>query len=568
MAGEGGNRGDGGAKGRPQYEGTLELTWTNKDQRLLAHEDGSYEWVAPADYRVAEVRLLHDAGTVGDVAGGPRTRARDNLLIRGDALSALTSLTELPEFARELTGQIKLVYLDPPFNTGQAFEHYDDALEHSVWLTMMRDRLIQIQRLLRKDGSVWVHCDDAEQAYLKAMMDEVFGRANFVGTIVWQKVHAPKSAARHFSTDQDYILVYAADIESWQRNPLPRTDWTNREFWNPDDDDRGLWRRSDLTASKPYREGHYEVEGPTGEKFKPRSGRYWGVSQKTFEELRADDRLWWGRDGTSFPFRKRFLTEVRDLTPSTIWLHEQVGNNREAKQEITKLFGREAIFATPKPERLLQRILHIGSNPGDLVLDCFLGSGTTAAVAHKMGRRWVGVERKHSTVEDYALPRMTRIVRGEDPGGITEEMEWQGGGGFRVLDVGESMFADDEGIVVLADWAANGKLAEATAAQLGFDYEVDGPFCGRQGRTRLAVIDGLVNDDVADLLVGSLGEDERLTVAGTAIDPATADHLRTLRSGSRLRKIPSSILVEYQREVRWRPVSEVVAEVTEAEVAT
>lgn len=533
-----------------RYRGRLELTWTNKDLALLAREDGSYEWVPPTDYRVAEVRLLRDAGRLGEP---PASTGRDNLLIRGDALNALAALRGLPSYAERYLGEIKLAYLDPPFNTQQSFLQYDDALEHSVWLTMMRDRLQQIRELLAPDGSVWVHVDDSEQAYLRVMMDELFGRQNFVATVVWQKVHAPKSSARHFSSDHDYLLVYAQDAEQWARNALPRTEWTNREFWNPDDDPRGQWRRSDLTASKPYRDGQYEVTGPTGETFVPRSGRYWGVSQATFEELRADDRLWWGKNGDSFPFRKRFLTEVGDLTPTTVWLHEQVGNNREAKQEVTKLFGREAIFSTPKPERLLQRVIQIASDPGDIVLDCFLGSGTTAAVAQKMGRRWIGVERAHDTLDAFAIPRLTEVVAGEDPGGITAEMGWKGGGGFRVLDVGPSMFEDDEGVIVLADWAANSALGEATAAQLGYRYEPAAPFCGRKGRSRLAVIDGLVSPTVIDLLVGALGDDEQLTVCGTSVDADADATLRAQRPGSRVRKIPASLLTEYAEATRWRP---------------
>jgi adenine-specific DNA-methyltransferase len=532
------------------YHGRLELTWTNKDLSLWAHEDGSYEWVPPTDYRVAEVRLLREVAQVGN-AGPPATR--DNLLIRGDALNALAALRELPAYAERYVGEVKLAYLDPPFNTQQSFLQYDDALEHSVWLTLMRDRLQQIRDLLAPDGSVWVHVDDSEQAHLRVMMDELFGRQNFVATVVWQKVHAPKSSARHFSSDHDYLVVYAQDAEQWARNALPRTAWTNREFWNPDDDPRGLWRRSDLTASKPYREGHYEVTGPTGATFTPRTGRYWGVSQATFEELRADNRLWWGRHRDSFPFRKRFLSEVGDLTPTTVWLHEQVGNNREAKQEVTNLFGREAIFATPKPERLLQRVIQLASDPGDIVLDCFLGSGTTAAVAHKMGRHWVGVERSHDTLDTFAIPRLSKVCEGRELGGVTTDVGWAGGGGFRVLDVTPSMFEDDEGVIVLADWAVNGALAEATAAQLGYRYEVAAPFCARKGRSRLAVIDGLVNPTVIELLVAALGEDEQLTVCGTSVDSETTEVLRELRPGSRVRKIPASLLSEYQEATRWRP---------------
>jgi len=194
--------------GPPQrYEGKLELTWTNKSKALLAHEDSSYEWVPSSDYRVAEVRLFREAETVGEVRAEP-ARAKDNLLIRGDALHALTSLLSIPEYAREYAGKVKLVYLDPPFNTQQAFQHYDDALEHSVWLTMMRDRLEQVKELLADDGSVWVHLDDTELAYCRVMMDEVFGRNNFVAGVVWEKSDSPRMDAKLFSSRHDTILVY------------------------------------------------------------------------------------------------------------------------------------------------------------------------------------------------------------------------------------------------------------------------------------------------------------------------------------------------------------------------
>jgi adenine-specific DNA-methyltransferase len=499
------------------YTGRLELTWTNKDQRLLASEDGSYEWVPPSDYRVAEVRLLRDAGVVGDVKS-ERDRAQDNLLIQGDALNALTSLIELPEFAREYVGKVRLAYLDPPFNTQQSFLHYDDALEHSVWLTVLRDRLTQIKTLLSTEGSVWVHCDDSEQAYLKVMMDEVFGRDNFIATVIWQKIHARNNSAQHFSADHDYIVVFAKDKNSWSRNRIDRTEASDSDFWNPDDDPRGLWRRSDLTASHAYGEGKYEVVGPHGNRFVPREGRWWSVSRESFDSLLQDDRIWWGRDQRSFPFRKRFESELLGLVPTTIWLHDEVGDNREAKGEVTRLFGRQAIFATPKPERLLRKIIHIASDPGDVVLDCFLGSGTTAAVAHKMGRRWVGVEMLE-TYEQFAVPRVRRVIEGTDPGGVSGMTSWNGGGGFRMLEVAPSMFTEAHGQVFLSEWATNGQLAEATAAQLHYAYDFDPPFCGRRGRSRLAVIDGLVSEGVIRLLVGALADDERIVVAGTAVDP-------------------------------------------------
>lgn len=588
----------------PEYEGRLELTWTNKDRSLLAHDDGSYEWLPTSDYRVAEVRLLDDVGQVGAVG---RKRASDNLLIEGDALHALTSLIKLPELSAELTGAVKLAYIDPPFNTGQAFAQYDDALEHSVWLTMMRDRLEQIHQMLSDTGSVWVHLDDVEAHRARSVLEEVFGTQNFVATVIWQKIHARNNSAQHFSADHDFILVFAKDKRRLTLSRTARTAASDGDFWNPDDDPRGLWRRSDLTASHSYGEGKYEVVGPTGERFTPRAGRWWALSQQTFEDLRADDRLWWGKKGTTFPFRKRFQSELAGLVPTTIWPHEEVGNNREAKRELTLLFGKGAEFATPKPERLLKRIIELATEPGDLVMDCFVGSGTTAAVAHKLGRRWVAVERSSDTVAKYTLPRLTKVVSGNDPGGVSSEEvpvagelpegvnpgdprraaralttlleadyldqeefdaeqikalaarlrkldrvkreeRWTGGGGFRHLRIRPSMFEEDGGLVFLADDLTNGRLAEATAAQLGFQFEADPPFTGRKGRSRLAVVDGVVNQDVVKLLVAALGDRERVVVCGTGIDTEARTLLREMAPGSTLRKIPSSLLDRYRME--------------------
>lgn len=540
----------------PRYEGRLELTWTNKNLRLLAHEDGSYEWVPPSDYRVAEVRLLHNAGTVGEVHAD-RSRASDNLLIRGDALSALHALAELPEFAREYVGKVKLAYIDPPFNTGQAFDHYDDALEHSVWLTMMRDRLAQIKKLLRPDGSVWVHLDDAEMAYCKALLDEVFGRQGFVGTIVWEKAQGTRGDT-DVTSAHDYILIYAHDRRLWKqtRNLLPRTADQLARYQNPDNDPRGPWRQgADGRAKSGSEENRFPIKLPSGRVVTPPPGTYWRFTEKRFKQAVAEERVYFGRDGDSMPVIKTYLSEAQDgVVPRTWWPASEVGSNQEAKRDhLRKMFPDHEPFATPKPERLLHRIIHIATDPGDIVLDCFLGSGTTAAVAHKMGRRWVGVERSRETVEKFTAPRLGKVVAAEDPRGVTETVGWSGGGGFRILDVGPSMFADDDGRVVLADWARAEDLARATAAQMKFDYEPDGPFCGRKGRARLAVVDGMVSPDVIRLLLSALPDGEVMTVCGTSLDPLAEQELREARRGSRALKIPASILVSYEAAFRWQP---------------
>jgi len=538
-----------------QYTGRLELTWTNKNLRLLAEDDGSYQWVGPSDYRVAEVRLLRDVAKVGETQPD-RLRARDNLLIHGDALNGLTSLLELPEFSDSYANQVKLAYLDPPFNTQQSFLQYDDALEHSVWLTMMRDRLVQVKQLLRSDGSVWVHCDDSEQAYLKVMMDEVMGRDNFIAAILWVRRNDPRNTARQISTDHDYLVVYAKDLEQCQFNQLPRTQAMRSAYTNPDNDVRGPWRRGDLAARNYYSLGLYSITTPSGRIISgPPSGSYWRVSESKLSELNADGRIYWGPDGGSRPYLKRFLTEVAGgRVPGTVWAPEDVGFVRNGKEEVRRLLDGKEPFATPKPEKLLYQILHIASNPGDIVLDCFLGSGTTAAVAHKMQRRWVGVERSEETVYKFIFPRLTKVLAGSDAGGVTLQVGWGGGGGFRVLEVAPSMFSEDGGQVFLSEWATNGKLAEATAAQLHYEHLHDPPLCGKRGRSRLAVIDGLVNEDAVRLLAGAISDNEQLVVCGTAVDPVARDVLRKLRPGSTVRKIPQSILQEYrQANPRTRP---------------
>jgi adenine-specific DNA-methyltransferase len=552
----------------PTYDGRLELTWTNKHLRLLAHEDGSYEWVTPSDYRVAEVRLLHDVTTIGEVG---KKRATDNLLIRGDALNALTSLAKLPEFASEYLGKVKLVYIDPPFNTQQSFLQYDDALEHSVWLTMFRDRLIQIKALLTSNGSVWVHLDDSEVHRARSVMDEVFGAENFVATVIWEKTTTPRNDARHLSTDHDYIVAYARDGATFSPNGLPRTAESDAAYRNPDDDPRGPWREDNYKSNKSADERpnlYYPVTHPvSGVEIWPPRDAVWRFSRDRHAEHVREGLIWWGKTGNyRLPKLKRFRSSVADTAvPRTLWTAEDVDQSRRAKQEIKALFPDVQPFATPKPERLLHRLIHIATNPGDVVLDCFLGSGTSAAVAHKMGRRWVGVEREPETVETFALPRLTRVVVGDDPGGVTDITKWSGGGGFRVLDVSPSMFEAEDGLVFLADWMTNGKLSEATAAQLGFEYESDAPFSGRKGRTRLAVVDGVVNESVVRLLVSALPEEERVVICGTGIDTDARPILRGLRPGSTLRKIPAALLDEYRssRQLRLSLDGVEVAELAE-----
>lgn len=378
------------------------------------------------------------------------------------------------------------------------------------------------------------------------------GAQNFITTVIWQKIHARNNSAQHFSADHDFILVYGKDARQWRPNRVARTARSDSEFWNPDDDPRGRWRRSDLTASKPYADGHYGVVGPHGDVFTPRPGRPWGTSRENFEALRADNRLWWGKTGRTFPFRKRFESELGGLVPNTVWLHEEVGNNREAKGEITAVFGRRDSFSTPKPERLIERVLHIASNAGDLVLDCFGGSGTTAAVAHKMRRRWVTAEILPATVNEFVQPRLVRVVDGADKGGVTDATGWEGGGGFRSVQVADSMYVvADNGLVLLSGRATNGTFSQAIAAQLDFDSQPDAtPFCGTRGRMRLAVLDGTVGPEEVRSLVAALSPEERVTIVAKIVLPGTEEMLASLSKGSRIRKAPRDVLADDSRRTR------------------
>jgi adenine-specific DNA-methyltransferase len=527
--------------------GRLELTWTNKDLRLLTDENGLYKWVPNHDYRIEEVRLLHDVRQHGHTSD---VRSRDNLLIRGDALNALNSLRLLPEFASYVVGDVKLAYIDPPFNSGEAFREYDDALENSAWLSLLRDRLEQVKPLLSDDGSVWVHCDDDQQHRLRLVMDEVFGTAAFVATVVWQK-RTSRDSRPAFSPSQDYIHVYAPSGPSaWKniRNQLIDTG----DFANPDNDPRGNWRSIPMSAQAGHATNNqfYSVATPAGVSHLPPRGRAWTYSETRFQELVTEGRVYFPRQGRGKPRLKLYEGEEKGLVPFTLWGAEEVGTNDEAKKEILAIFPDTEAFSTPKPERLIRRIIEVGSNPGDLVLDCFLGSGTTASVAQKLERRWIGIERELATVEDFAEARLAKVIAGEELGGITTSANWTGGGGFRIVEVAPSMYQETEGRVVLSDWATNGQLTEVVAAQYEFPFEPDPPFAGRKGRSRLVVVDGLVDAQVIDLILPHLLPEESLLVCGTAIDESATVALQAKRPGSVVDRIPESALARYQRRYR------------------
>ncbi len=364
-----------------------------------------------------------------------------NLLIQGDNLEAVKAL--LPFYR----GQVKCIFIDPPYNTKSAFEHYDDNLEHAQWLSMMLPRLQLLRELLSEDGSIWVTIDDNEGHYLKVLMDEVFGRGNFVANVVWEKKFSPQNDAHQLSINHDHLLVFAKRSEIWRPALLPRSTKQLSNFKNPDADPRGGWLSVDYTCAKTRDERpnlYYPITNPnTGKEVLPSPTRVWAYDRESTKQNQIANLLFWGVKGENErPRLKKFIESVQAGTvPTTIWRNDEVGNNQDAKKEVLAL-GADTAFTTPKPEGLIQRVLQLSTNPGDLVLDSFLGSGTTAAVAHKMGRRWIGIEMgEHAAT--HCLPRLQQVIDGEQ-GGISKAVNWQGGGGFRFMALGAPIF-DEHG---------------------------------------------------------------------------------------------------------------------------
>lgn len=389
------------------------LDWMSRSEDIVA--------AAKVPYRMLEAVPELDGGD-----GDP-----GNMLIQGDNLDALKAL--LPFYA----GRVRCIYIDPPYNTRSAFAHYDDNLEHAQWLAMIYPRLVLLRELLAEDGSIWVSIDDNEGHYLKVVMDEVFGRKNFLSEVIWQKRTSRENRAA-IGLAHDAILAYGkVGPAEWKafRNPLPPN---QNGFSNPDNDERGPWRSIPFSAQGFRPNQMYKIVGPNGEEHDPPRGRCWGATEDVYKRYTEERRVYFPRDGAGRPRIKKFMGEEKGLVPMSLWLAEDVGTNEESKKEILELFTAEEPFGTPKPERLMQRVLQISTNPGDLVLDSFLGSGTTAAVAQKMGRHWIGIE-MGDHAETHCKPRLDKVIEGEQ-GGISEAVEWQGGGGYRYYRLGPPAF--------------------------------------------------------------------------------------------------------------------------------
>lgn len=402
----------------------------------------------------------------------------DNMLIFGDNLLALKALEQ------DYAGSVNCIFIDPPYNTGSAFTHYDDGLEHSLWLTMMRDRLEILRRLLAEDGSIWITIDDNEAHYLKVLCDEVFGRGNFVASNVWQKRYSRENREA-IGDAHDYVLLYAKKAERFKatRNRIPITEEQAKIYKNPNKHARGRWRGIPMTAQGYRPNQMYEIKAPGGAIHRPPEGRCWSTIEPEFIKLLEAGRIYFGKDNNSQPNIIRWLDEVEGFVPWTWWPHGEVGHTDEAKKEMHVLFGKADAFITPKPERLLKRVLEIATNPGDLVLDSFAGSGTTGAVAHKMGRRWIMVE-LGDHCHTHILPRMKKVCDGIDQGGISKAVNWQGGGGFKYYDMAPSLLKKDhyDQWVINADYNAP-MLAAAMAKHENFRYSPDEVYYWKQGQS-------------------------------------------------------------------------------------
>ena len=405
-------------------------------------------------------RLLDTVSTYGNA-----TQAQQNLLIQGDNLQALKAL--LPFYR----GRVKCIFIDPPYNTQSAFEHYDDNLEHSQWLSMMLPRLQLLRELLSEDGSIWVTIDDNEGHYLKVLMDEVFGRRNFVANVVWRSSDNSNNDAKTFSVDHNQVLVYSAS-PVWLTNKLDAEE-KRSHFKNPDNDPRGPWFDGNpLNSPKPRENLMYVLTAPNGNRIQhPPNG--WRWESTTLQEKLATGEIRFNETMTAIK-RRTYLHEMKGLPPSTLWVDLlKTGHNRQAKTEQKNLgLDDVELFSTPKPERLIEQVLKIATNPNDLVLDSFLGSGTTAAVAHKMGRRWIGIEMgEHAAT--HCLPRLEKVIAGEQ-GGISSAVNWQGGGGFRFARLGAPVF-DAQGCI-------HPEVRFATLAAFVWQQETGTAFDPAQGR--------------------------------------------------------------------------------------
>ncbi|NKB77265.1 MAG: site-specific DNA-methyltransferase [Gammaproteobacteria bacterium] len=536
----------------------LELTWIGKEKRprlepriLLEEPEFSYQREDVDELATGETADLfaHNASGDGDGDGesenendgnhpAPAPPSQDNILIHGDNLLALKALEQ------QYAGKVKCVFIDPPYNTGSAFTHYDDGVEHSMWLTLIRDRLEIIKNLLSEDGSLWITIDDNECHYLKVLCDEVFGRRNFLTSLTWVKRVSPANDAKLFSSDHDHVLIYSKSKNHWSLNRLDRSAKHNSSYKNPDGDHRGPWNSVTYTGNKSLSERpnlHYAITNPTtGEQIYPPKTLTWRYGHQTHLNNEQNDLLYWGKDGKSKnPRLKKFLSDATAVVPRSVWHHAETGSTQTGMTEQKTMF--DTPFATPKPEKLLERIIHIATNPGDLVLDSFAGSGTTGAVAHKMGRRWIMVE-LGDHCKTHIVPRLKKVIDGDDQGGISKAMNWKGGGGYKFYRVAPSLLKKDK----WGNWVINPEyngemLSEAMCKHMGYAYGPSPDLFWLHGQASennyIYVTTGTLSHEQLAVISDEVGDERSLLICSKGF-MLEGDEFANLS----LKKIPQAVL--------------------------
>jgi adenine-specific DNA-methyltransferase len=498
----------------------LELTWIGKEKQPQL-----------------EPRIL-----IEDPQKSYGDKNTENMLIHGDNLLALKALEQ------DYSGKIKCVFIDPPYNTGSAFEHYDDGIEHSLWLSLMRDRLVIIKSLLSKNGSLWMTIDDNEAHYLKVLCDEVFGRDNFVANCFWQKVYSERMDSTGFSVSHDHVIIYRKS-SLFQVNQIIKEQNVG-QFNFFDDKLKKYYRRRSLRkeGSESLRQDRpsmwYPVSAPDGSEILPikpdgTEGRWRWKKENVIENQLSLEFV--KKDARWEIYVKQFIEENATRPPGTLWLQEDVGHNHEAKLEV-KSFNLDSIFDTPKPERLIKHVIQLATNENDIVLDSFLGSGTTAAVAHKMGRRWIGIELgEHCNT--HCLPRLKKVCDGTDQGGISESVGWKGGGGFRYYYLAPSLLKKDKhGNWVIDEHYNPDMLAAAMSKHEGFKYSPDEECYWKQGHSTekdfIFTTTMFVTVQLLDKIHDELKEDESLLVCCKSF----AKECENRYANITVRKIPTILL--------------------------
>lgn len=529
------------------------LNWIGKDAVVKHHKDVPFRLLEP----------------VPELSCGPADSG--NLIVQGDNLHALKAL--LPRYA----GQVKCIYIDPPYNTGNEGWAYNDNVNspeirqwlgevvgkegetldrHDRWLCMMYPRLLLLKQFLREDGVIFVSIDDNEVASLRLLMDEIFGATNFIASVLWQKVYSPKNSARHLSEDHDYIIVYALKADIWRPKLLPRSDEQNAAYRNPDDDPRGVWKTSDLSARNYYSDGTYSVTSPSGRLIdSPPKGRYWTISKERFQMLDEDNRIWWGKEGNAIPQFKRFLHEVKDgRVPQTLWFYNEVGHTQEAKKELIELVDFDSsddVFITPKPTRLIQRILQIASEADSLILDSFAGSATTAHAVLKQNaedggqRRFILVEMDDKIAPSVSAARVQRAAEGyTTPKGKSVAPL---GGGFQYCRLSAEPLFDPSGQIRSdVSYAQLAEFVWFAETGSGFAGAADGPLLGEHaGRAIYLLYNGILKDRSiggGNVLTGPVF-DALPAFAGPKVIYAAANRMggRTAREGILFKQTPYAL---------------------------